>query len=123
MCPHRSEFNTYIQCHRVFPKPFTHGGTSVGGQSVNGGTHKGGGANFDKLYHKLKVLLMLSCNYMMQFIGYNSIKRNFNSCSSKTLKKRQKSHHINNLYATNKKFSRQLPIVPHCWKIICNLWL
>ena len=51
------------------------------------------------------------------------IKRNFNSCSSKTLKKRQKSHRINNLYATNKKFSRQLPIVPHCWKIIYNLCL
>ena len=34
----------------------------------------GGGANFDRLYHKLKVLLMLSCNYRMQFIGYDSIK-------------------------------------------------
>ena len=34
----------------------------------------GGGANFDRLYHKPKVLLMLSCNYMMQFIGYDSIK-------------------------------------------------
>ena len=33
-----------------------------------------GGPNFDRLYHKLKVLLMLSCNYTMQFIGYNSIK-------------------------------------------------
>ena len=37
---------------RVFPWPFTHGGicapppyggTSAGGQSVNGGTHEGGG--------------------------------------------------------------------------------
>ena len=27
---------------RVFPRPFTHGGTSAGGQSVNGGTHEGG---------------------------------------------------------------------------------
>ena len=27
---------------RVFPRSFTHGGTSVGGQSVNGGTHEGG---------------------------------------------------------------------------------
>ena len=51
-----------------------------GGQSVNGGeTHEGGhrpyggGPNFDRLYHKLNVLLMLSCNYMMQFIGYDSI--------------------------------------------------
>ena len=65
---------------RVFPRPFTPGGTSAGGQSVNGGTHEGdidlmgGGPNFDRLYHKLKVLLMLSCNYMMQFIGYSSIK-------------------------------------------------
>ena len=33
-----------------------------------------GGPNFDRLYHKLKVLLMLSCNYTMQFIGNNSIK-------------------------------------------------
>ena len=47
-----------------------------------------------------------------------TLKRNFNSCSSKNLKKRQKSHRINNRYAINKKFSRQLPIVPHRWKII-----
>ena len=33
-----------------------------------------GGPNFDRLYHKLKVLLMLSCNYTMQFISYNSVK-------------------------------------------------
>ena len=33
----------------------------------------GGGPNFDRLYHKLTVLLMLSCNYTMQFIGYDSI--------------------------------------------------
>ena len=41
-----------------------------------GGTHEEdiGGPNFDRLYHKLKVLLLLSCNYMMQFVGYNSIK-------------------------------------------------
>ena len=56
------------------------GGASAGGQSVNGGTHKedielmGRGANFDRLYHKPKVLLMLSCNYTMQFISYDSIK-------------------------------------------------
>ena len=55
------------------------GGTSAGGQSVNGGPHEGdmdllGGPNFDRLYHKLNVLLVLSCNYMMQFIGYESIK-------------------------------------------------
>ena len=33
-----------------------------------------GGDNFDRLYHKPKVLSMLSCNYTMQFIGYDSIK-------------------------------------------------
>ena len=47
-----------------------YGEASAGGQSVNGGTHEGdidlmGGPNFDRLYHKLKVLLMLSCDYMM----------------------------------------------------------
>ena len=46
-----------------------------GGQSINGGTHEGGhrpygGPNFDGLYCKLKVLLLLSCNYTMQFVGY-----------------------------------------------------
>ena len=34
----------------------------------------GGGLNFDRLYHKLKVLLLLSFNYTMQFVGYDSIK-------------------------------------------------
>ena len=29
-----------------------------------------GGTNFDRLYHKLKVLLLLSCIYTMQLIGY-----------------------------------------------------
>ena len=48
-------------------------------KALMGGTHEGGhrpygGANFDRLYHKLKVLLMLSCNYRMQFVGYDSIK-------------------------------------------------
>ena len=40
------------------------------------GEHRpnGGGPNFDRLYHKLKVLLLLSCNYMIEFIGYDSIK-------------------------------------------------
>ena len=65
-----------------FPGPFTHGGIWWG-QSVNWGvTHEGGhtcrphggGPNFDRLYHKLKVLLLLSCNYMMQVISYDSIK-------------------------------------------------
>ena len=73
---------------RVFPRPFTHGGIcppymgrQVQGDKalMGGGTHEGGtdlmgGPNFDRLYHKLKVLLMLSCNNTMQFIGYDSIK-------------------------------------------------
>ena len=69
---------------RVFLWPFTHGGDlSTGGQSVNWGELMrgdidlmggGGGPNFDRLYFKLKVLLLLSCNYTMQFIGYDSIK-------------------------------------------------
>ena len=33
-----------------------------------------GGPNFVRLYHILKVLLLLSCNYMMQFIGYILLK-------------------------------------------------
>ena len=33
-----------------------------------------GGPNFHRLYHKLKVLLLLSCNCMMHFVGYDSIK-------------------------------------------------
>ena len=57
-----------------------------GDKALMGGTHGGeielmggdielmGGPNFDRLYHKLTVLLMLSCNYMMQPIDYNSIK-------------------------------------------------
>ena len=53
-------------------------GDKCRGKIVNGGTHEGGdspygGPNFDGLYHKLKVLLLLSCNYMMQFISYDSI--------------------------------------------------
>ena len=59
----------------------SYGGTSAGGQSVNGGIMRGdidlmGGPNFDRLYryHKLKVLLLLllSCNYTI--IGYDCIK-------------------------------------------------
>ena len=74
---------------RVFPRPSTHGGDlspHMGGQvqgnkALMGGLMRGtqtlwggGGPNFDRLYHKLKVLLMLSCNYTMQFVGYDSIK-------------------------------------------------
>ena len=56
------------------------GGQVQGDKALMGGTHEGGhrpyggGPNFDRLYHKLKVLLLLSCNYMMEFIGYDSIK-------------------------------------------------
>ena len=76
---------------RVFPRPFTHGEDlshpHMGGgdkcrgtKALMGGLMRGdidlmeGEPNFDRLYHKLKVLLMLSCNYTMQFIGYDSIK-------------------------------------------------
>ena len=50
-----------------------YGGTSAGGQSVNGGLMRWdidlrGGPNFDRLYHKLRVLLLLSCNYTMRLI-------------------------------------------------------
>ena len=44
-----------------------------GDKALMGGTHEGG-PNFNRLYHKLKVLLLLSCNYTMQFIGYDCIK-------------------------------------------------
>ena len=63
----------------IFPRSFTHGGNKCKGTKHQmGGTHEGGhslmgGPNFDRLYHKLKVPLLLSCNYTMQFIGYDSI--------------------------------------------------
>ena len=60
----------------VFPRSFTQGG---GGQvkadkALMGGLMRvdidlTGGPNFERLYHKLKVLLLLNCNYMMQFTG------------------------------------------------------
>ena len=49
------------------------GGTHGGGG--RGNTDLMGGPNSDRLYHKLKVLqLLLSCNYTMQFVSYDSIK-------------------------------------------------
>ena len=75
---------------RVFPRLFTHGGICpppalLMGEQVwrdkalmrglmRGDIDLRGGPNFDRLYHKLKVLLMLSFNYTMQFIAYDSIK-------------------------------------------------
>ena len=56
--------------------PLHLGGQVQGDKALMGGggeTHEGG-PNFDRLYHKLKVLLLLSCNYTMQFIGYDCIK-------------------------------------------------
>ena len=55
------------------------GGQVQGDKALMGGLMRGGidpigGPNFDRLYHKLKVLLLLSCNYTMQFVGYDSIK-------------------------------------------------
>ena len=49
------------------------GGQVQGDKMLMGATHEGG-PYFDRLYHKLKVLLLLSCNYMMQLVGYESIK-------------------------------------------------
>ena len=73
--------------YRVFPRPFTHGriclphmgGQVQGDKALMGRLMRGdidlmGEPNFDRLYHKLKVLLLLSCNYTMQFIDYDSIK-------------------------------------------------
>ena len=51
----------------------------MGDKALMGGLKTGdidlmGGPNFDRLYHKPKVLLLLSCNYTMKFVGYDSIK-------------------------------------------------
>ena len=60
--------------------PIWEGGQVQGDKALMGGLTRGGhrpyggGPNFDRLYHKLKVLLLLSCNYTIQFIGYDSIK-------------------------------------------------
>ena len=52
-----------------------HGDKALMGGLMRGDTDlMGGGPNFDRLYHKLKVLLLLSCNYTMQFVRYDSIK-------------------------------------------------
>ena len=65
---------------RVSPRPFTQGGgvQVKGDKALMGGLMRAdidlmGGPNFDRLYHKLKVLLLLNCNYTMQFIGYDCI--------------------------------------------------
>ena len=49
------------------------GGTREG-ELVRGNIDLMGGPNFDRLYHELKELLLLSCNYTMQFVGYVSFK-------------------------------------------------
>ena len=82
-------------------------------KALMGGTHEGdidlmGGPNFDRLYHKLKVLSMLSCNnYTMQFIGYDSIILSLsaiyilslsaahNNAASIQKNRGDKSHHVN----------------------------
>ena len=56
---------------KVFPRLFTHGGILP---PIWGDIDLKRGPNLDRIYHKLKVLLLLSCNYTMQFIGYNCIK-------------------------------------------------
>ena len=56
------------------------GGQVQGDKSLMGGLMRGdiglmgGGPNFDRSYHKLKVLLLLSYKCTMQFIGYDCIK-------------------------------------------------
>ena len=55
------------------------GGQVQGDKTLMRGLMRGdidlmGGPYFDRLYHKLKVLLLLSCNYTMQLVGYESIK-------------------------------------------------
>ena len=50
-----------------------------GDKALMGGLMRGnidlmGGPNFGGLYHELKGLVLLSFNYTMQFIGYDSIK-------------------------------------------------
>ena len=66
---------------RVFPTPFTQGGGGQvkGDKALMEGLMRVdidlmGGPNFDRLYHKLKLLLLLNCNYTMQFIGYDCTK-------------------------------------------------
>ena len=51
-----------------------HGDKALMGGLMRGDIDLMGGPKFDRLYHKLKVLLLLSCNYTMQFVGYDSIK-------------------------------------------------
>ena len=61
------------------PPPHMGGGQVQADKALMGGLIRGdidlmGGPSFDRLYRKLKVLLLLSCNYTIQFIGYDSIK-------------------------------------------------
>ena len=58
------------------PSPYGGGDKALMGGLMRGNIDLmgGRGTNFDRLYHKLKVLLMLSCNYIMQFIDYDYIK-------------------------------------------------
>ena len=71
-----------------------------------GGTHEGGHSRYGGLtlidYIKLKVLLMLICNYRMHIIGYDSIKTRILSLSNShnnaaSIQKNwgDESHHVN----------------------------
>ena len=70
---------TLLTEDRVFPGLFNMGGICplhMGGGQVQedkalmgGGLMRGDLTLVASLYHKLKVLLLLICNYMMQFIG------------------------------------------------------
>ena len=50
------------------------GDKALMGRLLRGGIDLMGGPSFDRLYHKLKVLLLLSYKYTMQFIDYDAIK-------------------------------------------------
>ena len=66
---------------RVFPRSFTQGGDGQvkGDKALMGGIIRVeidlmGGPNFDRLYHKLKVLLLLTAITRCSLLSYDCIK-------------------------------------------------
>ena len=55
---------------RGLSPPYEWGDKALMGGLMRGDIDLMGGPNFDRLYHKLKVLLLLSCNNRMHFVGY-----------------------------------------------------